>query len=258
MIRPGTFNHPPMKKILGFTLVVVLVLALGLYITMQFFLGGMVKSGVNKFGPGITQTKVELQAANISPLSGEGTLTGLSVANPAGWSETDAFRLGKVHINLEPFSLLKDHIVINELVIEEPQIFYETKLVASNINDLLKNIENAVGIKDSEPRTAEGKPIKLVVKKLVLQDGRVTIGAAGQVVTIPLPPIDMVDIGVKEGGVTPAQLGVAIMRHITPTIVAASMQAFSQGAGASGAAAVEGARQVGEAIKGLFSGEKKK
>ena len=247
-----------MKKILGFTVVIVLVLAIGLYITMRFFLGDIVKSAVNKFGPSITQTKVELQAANISPLSGVGTLTGLSVANPVGWSQTDAFRLGKVHINLEPLSLMKDHIVINELVIEQPEFFYETKVVASNMSDLLKNVEKAMGSKDSEPKTSEGKPIKLVVKKLVLKDGRVIIGAAGQVVTVPLPPIDMADIGVKEGGVTPAQLGVAVMRHVTPTIIAASMQAFTTGGGAAGAAAAEGVKQVGNAIKGLFSGEKKK
>lgn len=247
-----------MKKILGYSALVLVIIALGLYFTMQYFLGGIVKTAVNKVGPGITQTKVELQGANISPLSGVGTLTGLSVGNPAGWSPTDAFRLGKVHVDLEPFSLMKDHIVINELIIEQPEFFYETKLVASNINDLLKNIEKSIGGKEAQPTTAEGKPIKLVVKKLVLKDGRVSIGAAGQAVTIPLPPIDMTDIGVAEGGVTPAQMGVAIMRHITPTIVAASMQALSRAGGTSGAAAVEGARQVGEAIKGLFGGEKKK
>src|SRR5262245_20147440 len=102
-----------MKKILGFSAVIVLVILLGLYITMQFFLGGIVKTAVNKFGPNITQTKVELRGATISPLSGEGNLTGLTVGNPAGWSANDAFRLAEVRINLEPFSLFKDHIVIN-------------------------------------------------------------------------------------------------------------------------------------------------
>ena len=247
-----------MKKILGFSLALLLVVAIGLYITMQFFFGGIVKTAVNRVGPKITQTKVELQAANISPLSGEGTLTGLSVGNPAGWSQADAFRLGKMHINLEPFSLLKDYIVINELVIEQPEFLYETRLVTSNINDLLGNIEKAMGAKEAEATTKEGKPIKLVVKKLVLKDGRVSLGVGGQAIAIPLPPIDMIDIGVKEGGVTPAQLALAIMRHVTPTIIAASMQALTKAGGTSGAAAVEGARQVGEALKGLFGGEKKK
>ena len=247
-----------MKKLLAYGIVLVLILAAGLYITMQFFLGDIVKSAVNRVGPKITQTSVALQAANISPLSGEGTLTGLSVGNPSGWSQGDAFRLAKMHISLEPMSLMKDHIVVNELIIEQPEFLYETRLVTSNINDLLKNVEKAMGGKDAEATTKEGKPIKLVVKKLVLKDGRVNLGLGGQGVSIPLPPIDMVDIGVKEGGVTPAQLAFAIMRHITPTIVAASMQAFTKAGGTGGAAAVEGAKQVGEALKGLFGGEKKK
>lgn len=247
-----------MKKILGYSAAVVLILAIGLYLTLQFFLGGIVKAGVNKFGPGITQTKVELQGANISPLSGQGTLTGLAVGNPAGWSPTDAFRLGKVHINLEPSSLFKDHIVINELTIEAPEFFYETKLVASNVGDLLKNIEQAMGGKSGEPTTKEGKPVKMVVKKLVLREGRVTLGVGGQAITMPMPEINMTDIGVKEGGVTPAQVAFAIMRNVTATIVAASTQALGKVGGTSGAAALEGAKQVGEAIKGIFGGEKKK
>jgi hypothetical protein len=244
-----------MKKILGYSAVAVLILAIGIYVTLQFFLGDMVKAGVNKFGPGITQTKVELLDARISPLSGVGTLSGFSVGNPAGWSPTDAFRLGKVHVNLEPMSLTKEHIVINELIIEQPEFFYETKLVASNVGDLLKNIENAVGARETDAKTKDGKPIKLVVKKLVMKEGRVTVSVGGQVTKMPMPPVDMADIGVKEGGVTPAQLAVAIMRHVTPGIIATSVQALSKSGALNG---VEGLKQVGEAIKGLFGGEKKK
>ena len=164
----------------------------------------------------------------------------------------------EAHIDLEPLSLMKDIVIINELVVERPEFFYETKIVASNVGDLLKNIEKSMATKESDPKTKSGKPIKLVVKKLVLKDGRVMIGVGGQVTTMPLPQIDMADIGLKEGGVTPSQLAVAIMRHITPNIVAASMQALSTSGGTAGAAAAEGVKQVGEAIKGLFGGEKKK
>src|SRR5215203_3897127 len=124
-----------MKKFVGYSVIIVVVLLLGVYLTLQFFLGGIVKSAVNKFGPDVTQTKVVLEGANVSPLSGVGTLTGLSVANPAGWSPTDAFRLGKVHVNMEPFSVMKETIIINELVVEEPMFFYETKIVSSNVGD---------------------------------------------------------------------------------------------------------------------------
>lgn len=248
-----------MKKTLGYTLVVVLVLSLGLYVTLQFFLGGIVKSAVNKFGPTLTQTKVVLDGAQISPLSGIGTLTGLSVGNPTGWSAGDAFRLGKIHLNVEPFSLLKEQIVINELVIEKPEFHYETKIIASNIGDLLKNIEQTMGSSSgTETPTKDGKPIKIIVKKLVLKDGSVALSAGTQGVTMPLPEINMADLGVKEGGLTPPQLAAAIMRHVAPGIIAASAKALGTVGGTSGAAAAEGVKQVGEAIKGFFGGEKKK
>src|SRR5687768_7898325 len=115
-----------MKKFLLYGILGLMILALVLYFTMQYFLGSIVTAGVNKFGPGITQTNDDLRRPAIPPHSGDGTLTSLTVGNPAGWSQTDAFRLGKVHINLEPFSILKDTIVINELTIDKPEFFYET------------------------------------------------------------------------------------------------------------------------------------
>ncbi len=248
-----------MKKLLVIGGVLVALVVVGVVVT-SFFLGNIVKAGVNKFGPTITQTKVELQSASISPLSGSGTLTGLSVGNPTGWSVADAFKLGKVHLSLEPFSVLKDTIVINELTIEDPEFLYETKIVASNVTDLMKNIEKSLGGDKADPKTKDGKPIKLIVKKLVLKGGRVTlgVGGAGGMMTLPMPPVNMVDIGVKEGGVTPAQLTFAIMGHVVPSIVSASTQALTKIGGTSGAAAVESAKQIGGAIKGLFGGGDKK
>jgi hypothetical protein len=246
-----------MKKLLVYGALALLVILVAGYITMQFFLGGIVKAGVNKFGPSITQTKVELSGANVSPLSGDGTLTGLAVGNPAGWSNANAFYLGKVHISMEPFSVLKDHIVINELIIEKPEFLYETRLVSSNIGDLLKNIEKSVGAKESEPKTKSGQPIKMVVKKLSIRDGKVTVGFGAGAIPLVLPPIELTDIGTAEGGVTPAQVSVAVMRNVTTQVVAAATQAMTKLGGTSGANTLEAARQAGEAIKGLFTPKKK-
>lgn len=247
-----------MKKILGSLVLVVLILAIGLYFTGQYFLGSIAKAGVNKFGPGITQTRVELDGAHISPFSGVGTLSGLSVGNPTGWSAADALSLGKIHVQVEPMSLFKDVIVINELIIEQPEFLYETKIVASNIGDLLKNVEASMGSRTAQPQTEEGKPIKMIIKKLVLREGRVKLGLGTQVTTLPMPEIDMVDLGVAEGGATPTAIAYAVMRNVTTNVVAATAGAMGQVGGTSGAAALEAAKQAGEAIKGFFGGEKKK
>ena len=255
-----------MKKVFSIGILFVLILAIGLYFTLQYFLGGIVKKGVNTYAPRITQTKVELQDAKLSAFTGVGELTGLRVGNPQGWSPADAFRLGRVRLDMEPFTVLKDHIVINELIIDQPEFLYETRLVASNIGDLLKNIEQSMGGRDAEAKTKDGKPIKLVVKKLVLKDGRVTVGAAGTALPLPLPEINMVDIGVAEGGVTPAQLAFAVMKNVTANVVAAATQAIAQGGlggltdkltTGSNSETAEQAKAVGAAIQGIFGGQKK-
>lgn len=245
-----------MKKTLLVLGGILVVLALGTYITLQFFLGGIVKKGVNNVGPKITQTKVELAGAAISPFSGQGTLSGLFVGNPAGWSGDKAFYLGEIHVDMEPFSVMHDHIVINEIVIDQPEFVYETKLVSSNIGDLLKNIENAMGGANKAPETTskEGKPIKLEVKKFILKNAKVTVGVGDKALTIPMPTIEMTDIGTKEGGVTPQQFAFAVMRKVTADVVAVAASAIMKSLPAAGTAA---GSTTGDAVKKAEEGLKK-
>lgn len=247
-----------MKKLL---VVGGIVLGLGLIavVILTFFLGNIVTAGVNRFGPAITKTKVELNSASISPLNGSGTLSGLVVGNPKGWSDTPLCSLGKVHVDVAPFSILGDHIVVNEIVIEAPEFNYETKIVASNVSDLLKNIEQVTGGKDTaaQPTAKNGRPVKFEVKNFVLQNGKVRVGFGPTALSLPMPPIELNNLGTSEGGITPDQLVFAVMKSVTSSIVSATAQAAGKIGSTSGAAGAEAVKQAGEAIKGLFGGGKK-
>jgi len=234
-------------------------LVVAVYVGLEYFLGSAVKAGVNAFGPKITQTKVELAGAFISPLSGSGTLTGLTVGNPAGWTADKAFYFGKVHIKLKPFSIFSDFIEIDEIVIEQPEFTYETKIIASNVGDLLKNIEAVTGRADksADPTAKSGQPIKFAVKKLSIQSGTVSVGLGASAIKVPLPRVELTELGTTEGGITPDELTVAVMRRLTPDIIAAAAKAALQLGGTGGAAAAENVKQAGDAIKSLFGGDKK-
>ncbi len=246
-----------MKKILLYGGITLVVLLIGGFITAQIFLGSIIKAGVNRIAPGITQTKVELAGASVSPLSGSSTLTGLVVGNPKGWSENNLCALGKIHVDVAPMSLLGDHIFIDLIEIDAPEFNYETKLVASNVSDLLKNIEQTTGRAKDKPAAADsGKPVKIAVKKFKLSNGKVRVGVGAAGMTLPMPPIELTDLGTKEGGITPDQLAVAVMRSVTASIVSATTKAAGEIGKTGGAAAAEGAKQVGDAIKGLFGGKK--
>ena len=237
-------------------LVFGVIAAIALYIGLTFFLGSIVKTGVNSLGPKLTRTKVELAGANIMPLSGKGTLSGLAVGNPKGWSEGNAFYLGKTQIDVAPLSLFGDHVVINEITIDGPEFLYETKIFSSNIKDLLKNIERFTGSGGKTAETKSGQPIKFVVKKFRLTNGMARLGTGVAAVPVPLPPISLDDLGVKEGGLTSDQLAGAVMKNVLGSIVAGTANALGQVGATAGATSLEktkeAARQAGDSLKKLL------
>ena len=246
-----------MKKLL---LIGGILAGLGLIgvIVLTFFLGNIVTAGVNRFAPQITQTTVVLSSATISPLSGSGTLSGLVVGNPKGWSSTNLCTLGKIHLDVQPFSILGDHVIVNDITIEAPEFNYETKVISSNVADLLKNIEQVMGgTNGAQATTKTGKPIKFEVRHFRLENGWVRLGVGPAAMKLPMPPVELNDLGTKEGGITSDQLALAIMRSITPNVIAATTQAIGKLGGTAGSAAAEGAKQLGAGLKDLFGGKKK-
>ncbi len=249
-----------MKKFL-IILAVFAVLGVAALVFVSMNLGKIVTAGVNRYGPQLTQTKLTLESATISPFSGVGTLNGLVIGNPKGWSDAHLASLGKIHIDVVPSSLRGDHIVINEVIIDAPVFNYETKIIASNVADLLANIEQVIGGAKPSPdpkteRAATGTPIKFTVKKFRLLNGQVRIGIGPAATTVPLPAFEINELGTKEGGVTAAQAVAVVMKQVVGEIVTATAGAATGLLKTSGATGAEGIKKAGDAIKGLFGGKK--
>ena len=244
-----------MKTFLKLSVLGLLIVLIAGYFVLAYALGSIVKAGVNQVAPSITQSKVTLAGANISPLTGGGTLTGFTVGNPKGWSDANAFSLGKVAISVEPMSVFKDTIVINEIIIDQPEFLYETKFVSSNIKDLLNNIEQFAG-GDSKDTGKAGPAKKFIVKKFRLTNGKAALGVGSAALPVPLPPISLDDLGVSQGGFTSGQLAGAIMRSVLSSIVSGTANALGQLGGTAGNTTIEktkeAAKATGDAIKGLF------
>ncbi|WP_138223259.1 hypothetical protein [Nibricoccus aquaticus] len=204
----------------------LVALALVAILIVSFMLGSIVKKAVNHAGPQITQTSVVLENAKISPFSGKGTLKGLTVGNPAGWTTPRAFYLGEISIDIEPGSITKDTIVINSIIINEPEITFETKITTSNLQDLLKNIQKSSessGSTSPQPQPSggdtkpaePGKEVKLEVKSFRLEKAKVIVAGGGTSVPVEIPAIVMENLGTREGGLTPEQLATAVIKEIS-------------------------------------------
>lgn len=239
-----------------FLLGVIAVVAIG------FFLGPIVTKAVNTVGPKITGTKVELDGAKISPLTGGGTLKGLFVGNPEGWSGDKAFYLGEIRASVQPTSLLGSHIVVNEVFIDGPEFVFEKRLLGgSNIDALLKQIEANTG-GGQKPAPAEpapaaeepaSEPLKFAIKSFRLQNAKMTLIAAGAPITVPLPPLTIEDLGVAEGGITADQVATKVLQRVLAQMGAASVEAAKQIGGAALEGGKDGAKAAGEAAKGALN-----
>jgi hypothetical protein len=263
-----------MKKALKITLIAVPVLIIVVLLVFLGSLNRIVKAGVETVGPKVTGTAVTLNAVKISPFSGQGALGGLLVGNPAGFKTDSAFELGQVRVNIDLKSLAGDKIVIEEIFIDGPKITFEGDLRGSNIAKIRQNVEAFSGGPGKAPAAeaapspeTEKKPGKKVqIDRFVLKNGEIQLAATlagGELVTVPLPDIELRDIGKDSGGATVEkvvnEVFPAIYKAITEAVLSSDkllkegVKTLEDAAKKAGEEAKEEASKVAEGLKGIFN-----
>ncbi len=215
-----------LKKILIAVAALVVVAGAGLYF-LYSNLDSILKAAIEKYGTEATQAQVAVNAVSLSPTSGEGAITGLTVANPAGFSTLRAFELGNITLKVDTSSLTKNPIVIRQVLIQAPKVTYERGNSGGNLEKLQQNVSayagqgagsssgpgstsSSSGSSSSSPASAEKKDEKkFIIEDLQMIDGQVTATASllqGRQLSAKLPTIRLRDIGKDKGGATPAEI----------------------------------------------------
>jgi hypothetical protein len=262
-----------MKKALKIILIAVPVLIIVILLVVLGSLNRIVKAGVETVGPKVTGTAVTLNSVKISPFSGQGALGGLLIGNPAGFKTDSAFELGQIRVNIDLKSVKSDKIVIEEIFIDGPKITFEGDLRGSNIAKIRENIAAFSGggapAKEAAPAPSpetEKKPGKKVqIDRFVLKNGEIQLAATlagGELVTVPLPDIELRDIGKDSDGATVEKVVnkvfPAIYKAITEAVLSSdtllkeSAKALEEGAKKAGEEAKEEASKIVEGVKGIF------
>ncbi len=222
-----------LRKILIAIAVLVLIAAGGAYYLFSN-LDSFVKAEIEKYGTQITGTSVKLSNVHISLSTGEGTITGLVIRNPEGYSTPNAFEMNAITVRLDVHSMAgKGPIIIKEIAIEKPLVIFEAldATGATNLHAIAHNAQNYSGAhkkaaavqpeNNQETRiphhernividdfTLQGSELK-IVDKLVLK---------GKDISAPLSPIHLTGIGGSEG-VPPGQAAKQIILAITNTAI---------------------------------------
>jgi uncharacterized protein involved in outer membrane biogenesis len=237
--------------LLALACVVLLLVGIG-----QFWLGAFIKAGVERVGPSITRTSVKLGGVGVSLLSGRAHLKGLVVGNPAGLRAPNAFTLNEANVQVNWKSVLEDTVVIETIEVNGPEITFESRLSGSNLSTIRDNVQaftsSASAAKASgAARSDRASRKKVHVKRFILRDGRVTVwlGAGSlesKALTVPLPDVQLKDIGKESDGATPEQVTAAVFTAIYNAAlrtVTGAAKPLEKGTEAIG----ESVRQLGEA-----------
>ncbi len=205
------------KIILGIVLALVLVVGIGMYFVVQN-LDSIVKSAVETVGPQVTLTDVGLQEAKIELKNGRAELTGLSIANPEGFSKANLLQMDTVVLDIDPASLREKVYVIREIRIDGAKLLAEQKgMKDTNIQALLDNLKKTSSGAEASPAAepeAESD-VRLMVEKLTFVNGNVDLKTEqlGNY-QMQLPTIDIANIGDKQTGLAPDELATAILQPI--------------------------------------------
>ena len=235
--------------------IVLFVLAVGQGI---FFLGSIVKAGVEKIGPSVTGVPVKLDSATVSLFSGSGTLKGFVLGNPEGFKSTEAIKVGTVALSVVPKSVFSDKVIIHSIRVEAPEISYELSLKGSNLGKILDNVNSGANQPAGETKPA-GQPTdkkssgagkKLQIDEFVITGARVHFGATGLgSAPVIIPEIRLSNLGQGPDGITPAELTQLVISALKDAVAKAAAENPGKLGGAATDALKKGASDLGDLFK---------
>ena len=204
-----------MKKILLILLLLIIVVGAGGVYYLYSNINNLIVDAVETYAPPITKTDVTLDSSNISFMSGEGSLSGLKISNPKGYSSRKLFTLNDISAKIELDSITKDVIVIKHIDIVTPILTYEKGGKAgSNVQQLANNIQAST--KDDKGKESKSEK-KIIIDKLTIRNGKInaTMPVVKKWIQVGLPNITLTDIGRKNGGATPEEVMKLIINKVT-------------------------------------------
>lgn len=196
-------------KYVKYTLLALLLVVIAAVTVAWFYLETIVKTTVNKYGTQITGTQVQLQSFSLNPIKGLLKVGGLTIANPEGYSAPNLLTLANVSVKVDPKSLFKDNIVIEDISINNPSITYEMPdFTTSNVMQIQQNIakntsdteETATQEETSDNQETTETSSKTVSIKRVLVEGGILnaitpLQKNETALNIDLPSVELVDLG---------------------------------------------------------------
>ena len=211
------------KIILG-----IIVVLIALVVVTLILIDPIAKNALEKGAPLVLGTNVSVDRIHIEPFNGRVEITNLIIDNPKeSYSSEYAIKLGDIVADVDLSTVTKDKIRIEEMLMKDVNVVYETTVINSNLQEILDNVKklDSAEKKEKEEDQKEGKKEEkektLQVDRIELDNVGVTVQAKGAAAGLPIKvSIDpMTDLGTDEEGITPVGLTLRILGAIVTTAI---------------------------------------
>lgn len=260
-----------MKKILISLVIGLLIILAVVAVGVGLYIGPIIKTGIETFGPKITQVPIKLDAVDVSLLGGAAAIKGLVVGNPEGFSSPEAIKLGKAEVNLDLMSVTSPKIKIRKIHVVSPEITLDGGLRGNNLTKIMDNVNKAAPqeASSSKPEASAGKSQgqakpapKIQVDDFLITGAKVHVhltGLSSKELTVPLPEIHLTNLGQSDEGITPAELVQVVLSRVNVETLKAAGEAITssgqliEGLGKDVAGEAGGKiKSVTKSIEGIF------
>lgn len=206
-----------MKKFVLVGLICVVVLGIILAYLLYSNLDSIVAEAIRTWGPEVTGTKVSVEKVQLDLQAGSGSIEGFSIANPPGFPDSPMIGFGEFTLGIDYSTIGANPIVINNLVIDSPNIHYIKPAEGKGNLDILKDNLESFGKKPSgtEPTTPKGPPRKFIIRKMEIRSSHVKAEVSGLKAPIEttLPSLTFENLGGNDGA-SPAEIGKTILTKL--------------------------------------------
>lgn len=254
-----------MRKIIIAASLLLAVIAGGV-IYLFLSIDSIVKTLIETVGSEVAGTKVSVGSVSIALSDGKAGISGLRVANPAGFSSNPAISLGAIEVAIDKNSVTKQPIVIKDIRIAAPTVAVEISPQGSNLLTLSDHLHSRSAAKPAAEAPATDKPgdqttdkkaSKVVIDRLTIAQGQVSLtAAAGSGLSTSssatLGEIVLTGIGRDSGGATAEQ----VARQVLDAVLKAATKSSSGLGGIEGVVTDKVKTLIpgpaADAMKGLF------
>lgn len=171
---------------------------------------------------------------SLEPLKGWLTISQLRVANPPLCANPYLTQIEEFHLDIDPDTLQHDVLLIRDIRIQKPKIAYERKLKKDNIEILIATLDQTLhggekmleAAPDTEAEATNGQ--KVIIEHVLVDNGQVQAKlSAIPTATIPLPDIELNDIGKEDDGASFTEAGQKLYSTLYESILGAVAGTFN-------------------------------